>query len=162
MTEADLCLMVVDGSEPLGQADLEIASLVGGKPVIVVANKADLPPAISHEELDRLVAGARVVRTSAVTPEGLDELRQAVLEAVFLGKAIQSDELLVSSPRHKEVLSRAGSHLRDALASIDAGLPADCTASDLRLAVDALGEITGETATDDLLQTIFSHFCVGK
>lgn len=162
MTEADLCLMVVDGSEPLGQADLEIASLVGGKPVIVVANKADLPPAISHGELDRLVAGARVVGTSAVTPEGLDELRQAVLEAVFLGKTVQSDELLVSSPRHKEVLSRAGSHLRDALASIDAGLPADCTASDLRLAVDALGEITGETATDDLLQTIFSHFCVGK
>ncbi|MCL4368830.1 MAG: tRNA uridine-5-carboxymethylaminomethyl(34) synthesis GTPase MnmE [Actinobacteria bacterium] len=162
MAEADLCLLVVDASERLRQADLDIAWSLAGKPAIIVANKSDLLPATSHEEIARLVAGARVVPTSAVAATGLDDLRQAVLEAIFSGGVVQSDELLVSSPRHKEALSRAASHLRDALGSIGAGLPADCTASDVRLAVDALGEITGETATEDLLQTIFSHFCVGK
>ena len=162
MAEADLCLLVVDASEPLRPADLEIASSLAGKPAILVANKSDLPPAGSHDDLERLVPGARLVPTSALTGAGLDALRRAVLDAVFSGDVVQSDELLVSSPRHKEVLSRAASHLGDALASLDTGLPADCTASDVRLAVDALGEITGETATDDLLQTIFSHFCVGK
>jgi tRNA modification GTPase len=68
----------------------------------------------------------------------------------------------VSNPRHKGALLRAEAALRDALASVEGGLPADCTASDIRAAVDALGEITGETATEDLLETIFSHFCIGK
>ncbi len=162
MAEADLCLLVVDASEPLQPADLGIAASLAGKPAIVVANKSDLPPAAPRDDLERLVPGARVVPTSALSEAGLDDLRRAVLDAVFSGGVVQSDELLVSSPRHKAALSRAASHIRDALASLDAGLPADCTASDVRLAVDALGEITGETATEDLLQTIFSHFCVGK
>ncbi len=162
MEEADLCLLVIDCSEPLQPKDLEIAASVSGKPAVVVANKADLPCALLEGDLAKLVEDAPVVATSVLRGEGLDRLRGAVLNAVFSGRAIQSDELLVSNPRHKEALGRAESHLRDALASLRAGLPADCTSSDLRLAVEALGEITGETATEGLLEMIFSHFCVGK
>jgi tRNA modification GTPase len=162
MAEADLCLVLIDRSRPIELEDREIVSSVEGKPLIVVASKDDLPGAVSEDELAGLAAGARMVAASAVTGKGLDDLRRAVLDLVFSGSVVGSDELLVSSPRHKEVLSRTDSYLRDALASLEAGLPSDCTASDVRLAVDALGEITGETATEDLLETIFSHFCVGK
>jgi tRNA modification GTPase len=160
--EADLCLLVIDRSTPLQPEDREIAAAARGRVVVVVANKADLPPALSPEDVASLAVGARVVATSMPTGEGLEDLRTAVLGVVSSGRVVQSDELLVSNPRHKGVLARAHSHLLEALASLETGLPADCTASDVRLAVDALGEITGETATEELLETIFSNFCVGK
>lgn len=162
MEEADLCLLVVDGAAPIQAMDREIAAMVKGKATVVVANKADLPRAVSAEELGALVEGAPMVFTSAVDGDGLEQLQEVVLQQVFSGRTAPSDQLLVSNPRHKEALGRVETHLRDALASLEAGLPADCTASDVRLALDALGEITGETATEDLLEAIFSHFCVGK
>ena len=160
--EADLCLLVVDGSRDLTPEDREIAAAIQGKPVVIVANKSDLPAAPSTADLRSLGQDAPVIATSATCDQGLAELRQAVLDQFFSGRVLQSDELLVSSPRHKAALSKAYQGLRDALDSLQTGLPADCTASDLRGAVDALGEITGETATEDLLETIFSQFCVGK
>ena len=162
LEEADLRLLVVDTSVPLQREDREIAASLRGKPTVVVANKADLPSVVSRDDLTGLVENATVVVTSARSGRGLDELREAILQVVFSGRAFQSDELLVSNPRHKWVLERVESHLTDAIASLDSGLPVDCTASDLRLALEALGEITGETATEELIETIFSHFCVGK
>ncbi|MGE5618218.1 MAG: tRNA uridine-5-carboxymethylaminomethyl(34) synthesis GTPase MnmE [Sphingomonadaceae bacterium] len=160
--EADLCLMVVDRSVPLLPEDRSIAASVACKVTILVANKSDLPPVVTLEGLQSLVPGSTVVETSAVGGEGLEALVSSILDVVFSGQVVQSDELLVSNPRHKGVLMRVETHLRDALSSRHARLPADCTASDLRAAVDALGEITGETATEELLDTIFSRFCVGK
>lgn len=162
MAEADLCLVVVDGSTPLEPGDRELVEAAADRPVIAVLSKADLPRAIAPEDLAALMPAGPVVPTSVVNGEGMDELRGAVLETVLSGGAVQSDELLVSSPRHKDVLIRASAHLSDAVRSIDAALPADCTASDVREAVNALGEITGETATEDLLEVIFARFCVGK
>lgn len=160
--EADLCLLVVDRSVPLQQEDRDVAAATQGKATVVVANKIDLPAVVPLEELAALADGAPLVPVSVLSGEGLSALREVVLQAVFRGRVIQSDELLVSNPRHKAILARAESHLVDALASLDAALPADCTASDLRAAVDALGEITGETATEGILDAIFSQFCVGK
>ncbi|HEX9016766.1 MAG TPA: GTPase, partial [Chloroflexota bacterium] len=160
LDESDLCLFVVDSSEPVRPEDREIAATIGDRPVLVVASKADLP-GMSRGEIGQLVPGAPVIETSTSTGEGLERLREAVLEKVVAGGIVQSDELLVSSPRHKEVLYRSARHLRDAIASL-ASLPPDCTATDVRAALDALGEITGETASADLLETIFSNFCVGK
>ena len=162
MEDADLCLLVVDGSVPLSSEDRAIAQTLNGRPAILVASKADLPPALSDVDLRSLLEGARAVRTSVPGSEGLEELQSAVVETVLSGEVAQSDDVLVSNPRHKEILIRAETALRDAFASMDAGLPADCTSSDIRAAVDALGEITGETATEDLLEAIFSHFCIGK
>ena len=160
--EADLCLFVVDRSVPLQQEDRDVAAATRGKATVVVVNKIDLPPVAPPEELSALADGAPLVPVSVLSGEGLGALREAVLQAVFRGRAIRSDELLVSNPRHKAILARAESHLVDAIASLEAALPADCTACDLRAAVDALGEITGETATEDILDAIFSQFCVGK
>jgi tRNA modification GTPase len=159
LAQADLALLVVDGSEPLTEADRQIAGLAAGKTAILVVNKMDLPPA-----LDSFVVlpEATRVEISALTGEGLEELEEAIIEVVFSGQVLASDEPLVSSPRHKNILKRALDHLISAQGAHTQGMPADFVAIDLTSAVNAVGEITGETVTEDLLETIFSKFCVGK
>lgn len=159
LAQADLALLVIDGSEPLSEADREIGALVGDKTAILAVNKVDLPQLVS---LDGFLPRAPRVRISALTGEGLEELEEIIVEAVFSGEVLASDELLVSNPRHKEVLQRALGHLNDARKSYARRIPADFVAIDLTSAVNALGEITGETVTEDLLEVIFSNFCVGK
>jgi len=159
LAQADLALLVVDGSEPLTEADREIAALVGNKTAILAVNKIDLPQVVS---LDGLLPHARQVRISALMGEGLERLEEAIVEAVFSGQVLASDELLVSNPRHEDALRRALGHINDALKSHARCMPADFVAIDLTSAVNALGEITGETVTEDLLEAIFSNFCVGK
>jgi tRNA modification GTPase len=159
LAQADLALLVVDGSEPLQSADNEIADLVGDKPAIVVVNKADLA---QKAEPDGLLPQADRVSISALTGQGLEELEGAIVETVFSGRVVTADEPLVSSPRHKGLLAQALDHLNAAQGAHNEGMAADFVAIDLTAAVSALGEITGETATEDLLETIFAKFCIGK
>ena len=159
LAQADLALLVIDGSEPLQSADSEIADLVGDKPAIVVINKVDLT---QRAESDGLLPQADRVSLSALTGQGLEKLEEAIVETVFSGRVMTADEPLVSSSRHKDLLAQALDHLKAAEGSHDKGIAADFVAIDLTAAVDALGEITGETATEDLLETIFAKFCIGK
>ena len=159
LERADLVLMVVDGSEPLAAEDQEIAALVGEKPALLTINKIDLPELC---DTSTFLPGAHRVRISALTGEGLPLLEEAIADLIFRGQVITSDLPLVSSPRHQEALSRALGHLRDSLRAQESGMPADFVAIDLTAAVNALGEITGETTSEDLLETIFSNFCIGK
>ncbi|NIN63650.1 MAG: tRNA uridine-5-carboxymethylaminomethyl(34) synthesis GTPase MnmE [Anaerolineae bacterium] len=159
LKRADLALMTVDVSEPLQEADIQIADLIGDKPAILVANKIDLP---QLAVLDSLLPGVNRVRVSALTGEGLEELEEAMVEAVFSGKVMASDVPLITNPRHKQALHEALEHVEAALEASRSDTPTDLIAIDVTAAVNALGEITGETATEDLLQIIFSEFCVGK
>jgi tRNA modification GTPase len=159
LAQADLALLVIDRSEPLTEADRQIAGLAAGKTAILVVNKIDLPQAGCGFDI---MPGATRVEISALTGEGLEELEEAIVEVVFSGQVLASDEPLVSSPRHKDILKRALDHVVSAQDAHAQGMPADFVAIDLTSAVNALGEITGETATEDLLETIFSEFCVGK
>jgi tRNA modification GTPase len=156
---ADLALLVVDAHEPLQDADKEIARLIGTKPAILVVNKTDLPV---RARFENLLPHARRVDLSALTGEGLDGLEQAIVELIFSGKVAVSDSALVTNPRHKQALELALDHVRSAMQGDAAGSPVDLIAIDVTAAVNALGEITGETASEDLLETIFSEFCVGK
>jgi len=155
--QADLVLFVVDASEPLTPADEEIQNLAQSKVRLTAANKCDLP---LRAELDRLPQP--LVITSALTGEGLDELEDKLVELALGGSVLSSDAPLVANVRHKEALERAGKHLLGAQESLRSGMPDDLVAIDLTAALNALGEITGETVTEDLLETIFSRFCIGK
>jgi tRNA modification GTPase len=159
LATADLALMVIDAHEPLEDADREIASLIGHKPAILVLNKMDLP---LRTRTNDLLPQARRVELSALTGEGLEELEQAIAELVFSGKVMASETALVTNPRHQQILKTALDHVRSAAEAHSGGSPVDLLAIDVTAAVDALGEITGETATEDLLEVIFSDFCVGK
>ena len=167
---ADLALLVLDATEPIGPGDLAIAALAQEKPTIVVWNKAEgnapSPPApLPFRERGEKAAWSAIsiIATSAIAGSGIEELAQAVARALLGGAPpAAGDARLVSNPRHRDALQRAVDHLRAAVASWDAGRPADLLAGDLTVALNALGEITGETVGDDLLDIIFSRFCIGK
>jgi tRNA modification GTPase len=160
LEQADLALLVVDGSRPLDAADREIATLIGNRPAILVVNKIDL--GTSRVEFDTWPADAPRVRVSALTGAGLDALEEALVNTILAGRAVPSDRPMVSSPRHKALLTQATEHIQAALEAHERGLPADFVSIDVMAAVTSLGEITGETAGEDLLNAIFSQFCVGK
>jgi tRNA modification GTPase len=193
LTQADLALVVVDGSQPLEAGDLEIAAAVNGRPAILVVNKIDLVTADSRWQIADSrwqIADSRwqmaatsyqlsaigyqlsaisyplsaisCLRVSALTGQGLAELEQAMIELALGGQVVPGQAPLVSHPRHKAALGRALDAVRAAAVTHRQGLPADFVAIDLTAAVEALGEITGETASEDLLDAIFSQFCVGK
>ena len=189
LTRADLALWVVDGSQPLTDADRDIAALVGDKPALVVVNKCDLlahphpsplpggeganPPFSSPkgrgkggggkgEGSDPLLPTARRCYVSALTGQGVEALEEAIVELVLGGRVTTADTPLVSNPRHQASLGRALDHVRAAEQAQRGGVSADLVAIDIREAVDVLGEITGETASEDLLEVIFSKFCIGK
>ena len=159
LAAADLALLVVDGSEPLTAADYDIAALVGDKTALVVVNKSDLPIVASARHL---LPQCLHLHISALTGQGLEALEEAIVEMVFAGQIVASDALLVSSPRHKEAIRRALDHVAAAQTTLAEGLPADFVSIDVTAAVNALGEITGETAHEDMLEAIFSRFCIGK
>jgi tRNA modification GTPase len=156
---ADLVLLVADGSEPWRDADDEIAGLVRGKPAILVTNKADLSLIVEPRGLP---AEIPQVVVSALTGEGMRDLQEAMFETITSGRVVSSEQALVANPRHRDILRWAAEHLAAARESERQGMPADFICIDLTAAVNALGEITGETASEDLLEAIFSNFCLGK
>ncbi len=163
MQRADLVLFVLDAAEPLTTEDREIAQSIveSGKQCITVLNKVDLPARVSGTEAAEL-SSSTVVKTSAVTSEGLDELEQAVAGTVFEGKLVPPEDAIVACARELECLERA----RDALArfagAVETGIAVDVAVIDLHDALNALGELVGEVTTDDLLDRIFGEFCIGK
>jgi tRNA modification GTPase len=159
LERADLALLVVDGSQPLTDADWDIAALLGRKPALVVANKTDLP---QLELPADLLPSVPRLRVSALTGQGVEGLEEAVVELVFGGAVTAADAPLVSNPRHQASLKRALDHVEAAEGGQLGGLSPDLVSIDVREAVDALGEITGETVGEDLLEAIFSNFCIGK
>jgi tRNA modification GTPase len=159
LAQADLVLLVVDGSEPLEAQDWEIAHSVGTQPTLVVVNKRDLS---ERAGVEGFLPQASRVHLSALTGEGLAELEQAVVDLVFSGRVLASQRPLVSNPRHQALLQQAREGIRAAQATLAQGLPDDLVAIDLTEAVAALGQITGQTVSEDLLETIFANFCLGK
>ena len=159
---ADAAVLVLDASRPLLSNDEAAAQRVRrvAKPTIVALNKRDLPHAVRVDDVRDLAPGAPVVHTSAIR-EDVNELRQAL--RYVIGLAGSSGSLaLVASVRHQEALTRARDELSSARRAVADDEPSDLVSIGVRGAVNALGEITGESATEDLLDVIFSKFCIGK
>ncbi|MBT3363154.1 MAG: tRNA uridine-5-carboxymethylaminomethyl(34) synthesis GTPase MnmE [Chloroflexi bacterium] len=154
---ADFVLLVIDQSEKLMHYDREIMELLEGKTVLVVGNKSDLPP----KDVIKDIAWP-VVSVSALSGKGLHVLEGSMVEAVLGGKVISSDAALVTNPRHKALLTNAYDNLVQAQKSIKGGMPEDFISIDVTAALTTLGQITGDTVTEELLETIFSQFCIGK
>jgi tRNA modification GTPase len=165
--EAGALVFVLDGSEELTPLDhaaaRELRDLLGEAPapLLLALNKADLPAALEPGDVQGLWPSAPVVRISARIPGGVAPLEEALAQLALAG-AGQSDDPLVASARHADALRRVAESLASALAALDGHTPLDFVALDTRAALEALGEITGETATADLLDQIFAEFCIGK
>lgn len=155
---ADLILFMVEANEGLTCEDREILSTIDRDKTLLIVNKIDL-----EEKAQGINAGGMsVVEVSALTGEGMDGLEEKIEEIVSGGKVRSPESIIVSSARHEEALRRARDHMGDFKNSLGAGVPADLMTIDLRDSWEALGEITGSTVTEDLLDRIFSEFCIGK
>ena len=159
--KADLILYVVDSSVPLDENDEEIMSMLGGKKAIILYNKTDLTPVIPLEEL-RKKTGHPVIPISAKEETGIMELEDKVKEMFFGGELSFNDEVYITNARHKAALEEADKSLDMVRNSIEMGMPEDFFSIDLMNAYENLGKILGESVGEDLVNEIFSKFCMGK
>ena len=171
--DADLILYVVDASGNIDEDDQNIISLLDGKKAIILLNKSDLENKITEESLKENLAkrlkhreDIRILRTSTIDPSsensGMEELEETIRNMFFEGELKQNNELVVTNLRHKEALQDALHSLQLVERSIEDGMPEDFYSIDLTSAYASLGKIIGEEVDEDVVNEIFSKFCMGK
>ena len=171
--DADLILYVVDSSKKLDESDREILSLLKDKKAIILLNKTDLESVVEEKDIEKELKnfGVRseifkrnfvIIRTSTKEEIGMDTLESAVKNMFFTGVIQNNDEVMITNLRHKEALQDAIESMKNVLQSIEAGMPEDFYSIDLMSAYSSLGLIIGEEVEDDLVEEIFSKFCMGK
>jgi tRNA modification GTPase len=156
MDRADLVLLTVDGSEPAHPADEARLKTLAGRNLIIARNKTDLGARLE------LPPGTRSVGVSCATGEGIEALKDEIKEMFWKGELQPEMTEAMLNARHLEALRRAGEAIQAALSSLEGGETLEITALELRFGALALGEIVGKTTTEDLLDSIFSQFCIGK
>ena len=159
--EADLILYVIDASRPLDENDAEILHLIKGKRAIILLNKSDLDMQVKKDQ-EELPEEFPVIEISAKNVEGIGELEDTLKEMFFQGELTFNDEIYITNVRQKTALQDAYAALERVNDSIAADMPEDFYSIDLMDAYEALGNITGETIGEDLVNEIFSKFCMGK
>lgn len=160
--QADLVMLVLNSSEELTAEDLELVAATNGKKRIVILNKMDLEPKLDVEVLKQHVDTAEILTTSVLTNEGVDKLEERIAELFFRGIENSQTTVMVTNARHIGLLSQAEDALAAVLAGIEQGMPVDLVQIDMTNAWDLLGEITGDSYQDELLNQLFSQFCLGK
>jgi tRNA modification GTPase len=168
--EADLVLYVVDSSVALDESDYAIMDFMSGKKSIVLLNKTDLESIVTEEFLEnalteRVGTAAKeipIIKTSTKEEIGIDTLEQTIKDMFFAGKISFNDEIYVTNMRHKEAFMQAKNSLLMVQRSIEDDMPEDFLSIDLMSAYASLGTIIGEEVGEDLVNEIFSKFCMGK
>ncbi|MCF8142548.1 MAG: tRNA uridine-5-carboxymethylaminomethyl(34) synthesis GTPase MnmE [Deltaproteobacteria bacterium] len=162
LKEADLVLIVIDQSRPLGQDDLNIIHEARGKQALIVINKIDLPVRLHGGTDAEALSLFPSVRVSALTGEGLDHLRTSIKGAILGSGTDAISSHAGPNARHRHALAQALGYFKAAALRIREDVPMEIVALELKSGLDALGEITGETTTEEVLDSIFSQFCLGK
>lgn len=161
--EADLIIYVVDSSVPLDENDIDIIKLIENKKCIILFNKSDLESKVSIEELkDRVDENIIIVKTSTKKNTGIEDFENAVKKLFINGEIDFNSEIMITNLRHKEALQESLNSLIQVIKSIDNNMPEDFYSIDLMSAYKSLGKIIGEEVEDDLVNEIFSRFCMGK
>ena len=162
LQDAELVICVVDGSEGLTAEDEAILDAASGKPCVIIVNKSDLGLAVDLEELKERFGQDKVMTLSAKTLTGVEAFSAWLKDYVYGSEGALSDGAYVQNARQERLLREARQSLEDASQAAAAMLPYDCIEIDVRTAIDLLGEITGDTVQDEIINEIFSRFCIGK
>jgi tRNA modification GTPase len=162
MSRADLILLMLDASLPLTGQDTELLGLLKDRPVVLLINKSDLPAALDEQRLTAMLPGKPVIKLSVLEGTGLEELEQLIVQLVYGGNIQQREGTYVNNVRQANLLRQANQHLQEVLNTIALNMPPDCMVVDLRAAWDKLGEVTGDTVGEDIIDQIFTQFCIGK
>lgn len=160
--EADFIIFIMDGSSAISDEDREIASYLDGRDSVVLINKNDLERGFTNDDVRELVNDPVIIETSLINNEGIEEIENHIEELVYGGELSQHDSTMVNNVRHIELLKQSRDSLRDAMEMTLAREALDFIEVDVRNAYDLLGEITGETVSDDIINEVFARFCLGK
>ena len=169
--DADLILYVIDSSVPLDENDENIVRLIQGRKTIILFNKSDLKEVVTKRDVDILLSDTFesekrenifMIRISAKDNDGVDSLIDLIKDMFFHGQIGFNDEIYITNARHKEAVLEALESIRQVQVSIENNMPEDFYSIDLMSAYASLGRIIGEEVEDDLVNEIFSKFCMGK
>ena len=159
--EADLVIYVVDASRDLDENDFEIMEMIQDKKAVVLLNKSDLDTVVTKDMVRKHIDKA-MIEISAKEESGIRELEETLKNMFFHGEISFNDEVYITNVRHKTAIQNAYDSLQKVIMSIDNDMPEDFYSIDLLDAYESLGSITGETIGEDLVNEIFSKFCMGK
>ena len=160
--QSDLVLLVLNAAESLTKEDLELIRLTNDKKRIIILNKTDLEEKLDRKELAEISENAPVYATSILKNEGVEALEEAISKLFFNGIENSQSTVMVTNARHVALLKKAQNSLDSVLEGISSGMPVDLVQIDMTEAWNLLGEITGESYEDELLDQLFSQFCLGK
>ena len=159
---ADLVIMVLDASRKLSEEDMEILESLKNKKTIVLLNKMDIEPQIELEKIEEFINSEDIIKISALKHQGIEELQDKIEAMVYHGSVKNSSNLMITNSRHKDALFKAYESINDAISAIEQRMPYDFIEVDFKNIWDYLGYINGDTVREDLLDTIFANFCIGK
>ena len=162
LSEADLILFVLNNNEPLTEEDRTLYEVIKNEDAIVIVNKTDLERRLDIEEVKTMIGDTSLIQTSMLKQEGIDELELQIRDLFFGGEVQNQDMTYVSNSRHISLLKQARQTIQDAIDAAEAGIPMDMVQIDLTRTWEILGEIIGESASDELIDQLFSQFCLGK
>lgn len=160
--QADFILFLLDGSRSLEEEDLQIMEFLKERKCLVLINKRDLGEAISIEEISAKLPASQVIEASLLKGQGITEIEDAVEDLVYGGEIVQKESMMVNNVRHIELLQQAVKSLTDALHMSERREAMDFIEVDVKNAYERLGEIIGETVSDDIINEVFARFCLGK
>ena len=160
--QGDLVLLVLNASEPLTDEDRQLIDLTKDKQRIVILNKTDLPQKIEIDEVEDLVGKENIIQTSIPKDIGVEDVEQRIKDMFASGIESSQNEVIINNARHAALLNKAADSLDAVLVGIKNGMPVDLCQTDMRDAWEDLGEITGDSYQDELLDELFSKFCLGK
>ena len=159
---ADLIIAIFDGSRKIDQDDYEIIDLIKNKKSIIIFNKDDLDQAVSEEEIEKLVDGKDYLRTSMQDAQDISKIENIIKDMFFEGEISTTSDVYVNNVRHIRALEKTKKALLDVIEDINNEMFLDLMEVNVNNALISLGEITGETNTEDILDRVFSEFCIGK
>lgn len=159
---ADLVLFVLDKSRELSDEDIELMERIKDKNAFVVLNKSDLEIKLSLTDIRKHLPGKRIFEISSKTFDGINEMTEAIKEKILDGDVNIKENVYISNERHFEMLHRASSHIKQAVSDLEGGIFPDIVSIEIENAISSLGEITGQTVSDEIIHNIFAKFCLGK
>lgn len=160
--DADLIIAIFDASKDLGKEDLEILELIKNKKAIILLNKTDLKEKINENDQKIKETGATVIKISALKREGIENLYEEITKMFDLNQINLDQETVITNVRHKNLIDQAIESTKKAKDTMEQKMPIDIIAIFIKDILEDLGKITGEIVTDDIIDEIFSKFCLGK
>lgn len=162
LKKAEFLLIMFDASQPLNEADIELLQIANSHRAILILNKVDLTNVLQSKILTDHCPKLPVIQTAITEDKGIDQLKTTIREELLGGEFTFGESPIIINTRHQDALRRAHEAIVNVITSLENEMPPDLVSVDLRISLDALGDIVGKTTTEDILDRIFSQFCVGK